>query len=305
MIKERSEVRPSNGKTARRKNQKEELMHQPDETRPPQPAEIGAEVEVVKLNTGILNSAGEAYQRPVDLPYVEHLKEHWDWNAARILLVNQRPDGSYWLVDGQHRVLAIRDLWGDIEVWCYLTHVHGPEEEAELYERVSDGHSRLSPVVIFRGRLTRHEPVAVDIDRIAREEGYALALLGKVESEYQLTIPAVLDRIYKKDGAERLRDLLRFAKETWGGQPGFASSHSINGVAKFFEFFRGSPAWDQERIAEILRQFPLAQVVKQGREIHAQYGSHRHIAFAEAMQNQYNKNAPGGKRTKLFRKGEK
>jgi hypothetical protein len=277
---------------------------EPNEPRDPAP-DLGVEVEVVRLNTTHLNSAGEAYQRPVDQDYVDYLVEHWDWNAARTLLVNQRPDGTYWLVDGQHRTLAARQKFGgDVEFFCYLTHVPGPAEEAQLYERVSDGHSRLSPAVLFRGRLTRREPIAVDIDRIAQEEGFALALVGRAESEFQLTIPAVLDRIYKRDGAERLRAILRFTKRAWSGQPAFASSHVVTGLAKFFEYFAACPAFDADRAAEVLSQFPLPTLVKEGVAVQAETLRHRHIAFALALQRTYNSHVGGGKRAKLFRKGE-
>jgi hypothetical protein len=270
----------------------------------PDPApNLGMEVEVVKLRLRDLNSAGEAYQRPVDMPYVQYLKDNWDWDAARVLLVNQRPDGGLWLVDGQHRGLAMQDLFGDIEVWSYLVHLPGAAEEAELYERVSDGHSKPSALVLFRGRLTRKEPVAVDIDRIVTEEGFGLALVGKPESEFQLTIPAVLNGIYKKAGPERLRDVLAFCRDTWRGQPGFASSHTVTGVAKFFEYFAWSPAWDRDNIVQVLSRFPLEDVGREGKKVIGELGYHRHVALAVAMQQLYNA-AVKGRNTKLYRKKE-
>ena len=267
--------------------------------------DLGQPIEVTRLDTATLHSAGELYQRPVDLPYVHYLVDQWDWDAFRTLLVNQRPDGSYWLVDGQHRVLAIREKFGrDLVVWCYVVHLPGPEQEAELYERVSGSHNKLNPTVLFRGRLTRREPIAVDIDRIVQDEGYALALLGKPESEYQLAIPAVLDRIYKQHGPERLREILAFCRDCWGGQRGFSSSHCVTGVAKLYEYFSDCKAWDRDRVVEILAAVPLEDAAKEGKKVIGEFGYHRHVAFAVALQRLYNARVPGGKRARLFRKGE-
>lgn len=262
---------------------------------------VGGPFKTVELNTAVLNSAGPIYQRPLDLWYVRKLIMEWSWEGFRTLYVNQRPDGTYWIVDGQHRVVAIREKFGDMVVGCYLSHVEGPKEEARIAKLVNDGHSAVSPATKFQWRLTMQEPEALAIERIAHEEGYALALHEKASSEFHLTIPAVLDGIYNKGGKDRLRSILRFAKNTWGGQPKFASSHIITSLSKFFEYYGSHPAFDETRITEVLSQFPVAQISKEGDIEKAEFGGHRHICCARAMQKLYNAKVTGGKKFHIFR----
>ena len=98
------------------------------------------------LSTGELYS-GQPYQRPVLDRVVDKLVREWDPRLLTPLVVSYR-DGRYYLVDGQHRVCAMRKKNGgkDVTALCRVYHGLTYEQEAELYYKLdrAKGHLRLS-----------------------------------------------------------------------------------------------------------------------------------------------------------------
>ena len=98
------------------------------------------------LSTGELYS-GQPYQRPVLDRVVDKLVREWDPRLLTPLVVSYR-DGRYNLVDGQHRVCAMRKKNGgkDVTALCRVYHGLTYEQEAELYYKLdrAKGHLRLA-----------------------------------------------------------------------------------------------------------------------------------------------------------------
>ena len=162
--------------------------------------------EVVRLPLSLLQSAGSQYQRPLDWRRVERLAQHLRPESLGTLLINQRPDGTYWIVDGQHRIEAMRQVYGEAFAWwAFLIHVAGPAEEAAIFVEVNAEHARPTPGVLFQGRLIRGEPAALAIERAVIERGLSLHLTAGREGPNEVST-AVLDEIYSKWGGERVRD---------------------------------------------------------------------------------------------------
>ena len=91
--------------------------------------------------------SGQPYQRPVLDRDVDKLVREWDPRLLTPLVVSFR-DGHYYLVDGQHRVCAMRKKNGgkDVTALCRVYHGLTYEQEAELYYKLdrAKGHLRLA-----------------------------------------------------------------------------------------------------------------------------------------------------------------
>ena len=79
---------------------------------------VNSQSAEVFLSTGVLFS-GQQYQRPVLERVVDRLVREWDPRLLTPLVVSFR-DGRYNLVDGQHRVCAMRkkNNGKDVTVLC-------------------------------------------------------------------------------------------------------------------------------------------------------------------------------------------
>ena len=88
--------------------------------------------EIRQLNKSVLKVDHE-YQRNASERKVLALANSWSWVACGAIVVGQR-DSTYWVIDGQHRVLAARRR-ADIEMLpCLIFQSDGVASEARGLE---------------------------------------------------------------------------------------------------------------------------------------------------------------------------
>ncbi len=137
---------------------------------------------VEKLNPGkrqrrmdldvVLIKIDSSYQRPrLSEDRISRLASKFRWDAFRTLTIGIRPDGSYWCVDGQHRLAACR-LLGIKRVPCTVFDSDGPTHEAELFDLINGaGQCGMSFETKFRNRLARKVQPYVDIVQFCNSLG--------------------------------------------------------------------------------------------------------------------------------------
>lgn len=102
------------------------------------------------IHTGRLTS-GLPYQRPVNPREVERLIREWDGRLLEPVVVSFR-DGKFYVVDGQHRIAAMRKMNGgngvmvNCKVYSGLTY----EQEAGLCYKLDKAKKRLSMFSLMR-----------------------------------------------------------------------------------------------------------------------------------------------------------
>lgn len=111
-----------------------------------------------------------SYQRPADPTHIAAMALGFDLKRLFRIAVNQRIDGSYWILDGQQRVSAIKLLGGDFEVDCVVYHLATVEEEAALYYYLNWDRKNPSAHDRWRAKLALGD---ADVIRIQRELDYA------------------------------------------------------------------------------------------------------------------------------------
>ena len=89
-------------------------------------------------------TSGLPYQRPVESEDVDRLIAKWDDRLLTPLVVSFR-DGKFNVVDGQHRIAAMRKMadGGNITVPCLIYTGLSYEQEAELYFKLDQSKGRL------------------------------------------------------------------------------------------------------------------------------------------------------------------
>lgn len=89
-------------------------------------------------------TSGLPYQRPVEPEDVDRLIAKWDDRLLTPLVVSFR-DGKFNVVDGQHRIAAMRKMadGGNVTVPCLIYTGLSYEQEAELYFKLDQSKGRL------------------------------------------------------------------------------------------------------------------------------------------------------------------
>lgn len=130
-----------------------------------------------------------SYQRSLDpessKELVRDIARNWDWRLCQPLAVAERPDGSLWIVDGQHRLegalkraeaLAKLDLPADVtSLPCVITPVSTTAEEAETFTGLNRKRRSLTAVEIHRAQLVAGDPKAREVADLITGAGLRLA----------------------------------------------------------------------------------------------------------------------------------
>ena len=108
-----------------------------------------------------------SYQRSIDNPQSQKLivkiARDWDWDLCQPLVVSRRPDGTQWIVDGQHRLAAAvaRD---DIEqLPCFICNYPDAATEAQRFVDFNRNRKALKPLDLWKAAVAAMEPATMEI----------------------------------------------------------------------------------------------------------------------------------------------
>ncbi len=113
-------------------------------------------------------------QRDLVQARVDHLAAHMDLEQIGTPTVSHR-DGSWWIIDGQHRVEALRACgFDDEKVQCWAYEGLTSEQEAEMFLTLNNT-LIVTALPKFRAAVHAGRPVETDIDRIVRSVGLVVS----------------------------------------------------------------------------------------------------------------------------------
>lgn len=147
--------------------------------------------------------AGKAAQIAADL----------DLEALGYPVINRR-DGHWYIVDGQHRVAALKMIgWGDQQIQCDCLEDLTEAEEAELFLR-RDARTAISVFDKFRISITAERDIETDIDRVVRAQGLVVSRSKNVPGA--VSAVGTLRKVYITAGAPTLGRTLRIIRDAFG-----------------------------------------------------------------------------------------
>lgn len=152
-----------------------------------------------------------AYQRDLK-EEARRIAKNWDENKVEVLTVNERPDGSLWLVNGHQRWGAAMMLEEVRLLPCHVVRLPGREEEAELFGALDANRVRITPFERYRAALAAADELAWFVEDLCDDlnvkvVGRSARAVGELNC-----INALLNRA--KVNRESTRRALALAKET-------------------------------------------------------------------------------------------
>lgn len=113
------------------------------------------------------------YQRDkVNAARVGKIAADFSWICFGVAIVARRPDGTFWLVDAQHRKLGA-DKRDDIQLLpCMVFDTDDVSMEAAAFEKLNSERGNPGPLERFKALLRAGDPSATAINRLAVEFGY-------------------------------------------------------------------------------------------------------------------------------------
>lgn len=151
-------------------------------------------------------------QRELRTHRVSHLVSNFDPEQIGNPTVNHR-DGTYYIVDGQHRIEAMKAVgWGDQAVQCWAYEGLSESEEAETFLKLNDKLT-VSSFDKFKVGVQAGRVAESDVDRIVRFHGLHIAKGGAPST---VSCPGTLLKVYKTCGPGVLSRTLNVVLQGFG-----------------------------------------------------------------------------------------
>lgn len=161
----------------------------------------------------------ERAQRPLDESWVAKIAANFKPDLLRwpcvVALPGRNGQERYIVVDGQHRVAAVKALFGGAhKIECEVVRGVDLAGAAEFFRGLNDTRG-VTPFYKFVTGVTSGDPECVAIHKLATSLGLRISPGGS-ETNY-LHCVAALQRVYRLDGTgELLKRTLQIIIEAWG-----------------------------------------------------------------------------------------
>ncbi|MDW4106537.1 ParB/Srx family N-terminal domain-containing protein [Staphylococcus saprophyticus] len=178
-----------------------------------------------------------SYQSPVKDSQVKKIIKNFDHQKLHTIVVNKREDGSLYIIDGQHRVEALKEL-GIPLIEATIHEGLTVEEEAEMYYGINDRPAK-SPNSKGKSSLKFGDANAVEIDEVVTRVGLKVDYDKKLKTEGYITAYAALQSIHKKHGPDLLEITLGIIKRAYGAERRNYQAFIMKGFADFVSTYEG------------------------------------------------------------------
>lgn len=184
-------------------------------------------------------TSGLPYQRIVDEREVNRLIREWDERLLDPLVVSYR-EGRFNVIDGQHRISALRKMNGnrDIMVRCKVYSGLTYEQEADLCYKLDKAKKRLSLSQSTNALAeSGADPEVSEIKRLMNCEGFTWALGRKYGKSYEVIATRAVINAYRLLGSVGFLRLLRLLGDTWKGDTHSLTAPVLSGMALFLKTY--------------------------------------------------------------------
>lgn len=246
---------------------------------------------------GVNDLKVDDYQRKVSSPHVRAIVRNFNSDTFGIITVALREDGSLYVVDGQHRVIAIRSMQAEgdnQEVQCVVIAGWTSVQEAQFFSESQRNRKGITPGQAHNAEVYAQDEVAVAIETAVRNAGFRIS--GQVDGEGgQIKAVGALYRITRAYGAAILSNTLLICAAAWGTDNP-PQDNTINGVSLFIFMY---PSLNYQRLVDKLGEETEDSLISKSKSISASMNYRLQDAIAQELFNRYNYRMSAHKLTDL------
>lgn len=237
------------------------------------------------ISIGELNIS-HAYQRTVKRHVVAKIKKNYDQSAFGSIIVGERKDGSLWVVDGQQRMTAAKEM-GHECVPCSVMQSRGSAHEAEVFRVINGGRQNITRNELFKAALEAGDIQSVEIQSAVERCGFVMRLTGGSNCKPNaIRQAAPMEAIYEWGKVPMVEKVLRCIKQSWPDDQAATKSFVLTGLAKFFRMY---PDADEKRVVKAMSELSPNQMLRHADDARQLMGGNRDLVVSRVIAMQYNK----------------
>lgn len=230
-------------------------------------------------------------QREFDPHHAEEYAADFDIDALGTPVLNLR-EGRWYIVDGQHRVAALKMIgYGDQSLLCNCFEGLTEQQEAELFLRLNNRRA-IRKFDQFRLSTVAQREQACDIERIVLANGLRIS---KTKQAGGVGAVASLESVYKKHGPTVLARTLVLLRDSYSAAPEAFGPDTIKGVGMLCARYNGTLD-DSAVVAKLgAQRGGVTQLRQRSASLRAQLGKPVDACTAAAVVDIFN-TGKGGKK---------
>ena len=171
----------------------------------------------------------EPYQRVLNNARVKRIADNFDPARLGVLLLSKRGPHTYAIVDGQHRLCAMRQL-GVSDAVCIVAVGMRYEDEANYFRIQTRDANPLNAYSLYKAGVEAKDEHFLRIEAILAKNDYAVGL--KVEPMV-ITAVNTLSRVMTMQGENALDLALQCIHVAWHGDPTSLRREMLAGISEF------------------------------------------------------------------------
>lgn len=239
-----------------------------------------AKGEIVNLHKSRLQ-IHPAYQRNAIKSKIKAISSAWSWIACGAIIVGER-DGEYWVIDGQHRVIAAKNR-SDIDVLpCILFHTESVEQEARGFLDANTGRKPVSSIDKFRASLAAGDDTAKYVDSVFSELG--IIVKGTAKNALEIKSVAVSIR-WANENREAFDAVIRLSAELCQHCP----IHEVLLGGLYYVYVNSENKFNDKRLIDRIKSIGAERLVYAGKRAAAYYVRGGLKVWADGMMEELNK----------------
>lgn len=218
-------------------------MVEPKAVRPPpkpmlpaHSADLGTRPRVVWLDLGLL-TIDKRYQRDIaegGQQHINRIRQGFNWNCYQPIVVTEGADGTYAVIDGQHRLEAAKKHPLIDSLPCYIIDAPEVTQQAQIFVDVNSNRRGLTSSQKFWASHAAGEKSAVALADICKAAGVTI-LRGPPGTQIPpLSIlgPLVCQRLIVRFGAGPVREAILLLAETHSKTLGAFRSATVSALVR-------------------------------------------------------------------------
>ncbi len=180
----------------------------------------------------------DQYQRNLNTDRVASIVAEFDERIANEPKVSLR-DGTYYIFDGQHTVMARKQMNGnkDLPILCKVYHGMTEDEEARLFAAQTGESAPLTPSAKLRANLHGNDADALAFVEATEKAGLNIGF-ERADGNGRITCINTALGEFKRVGADVYTEALTVMQKAWNGVPESLRADLIRGVVRFVELYR-------------------------------------------------------------------
>tara|TARA_R110002110_G_scaffold253011_3_gene468921 strand:+ start:1721 stop:2533 length:813 start_codon:yes stop_codon:yes gene_type:complete len=188
---------------------------------------------------------------------IQAIKADFHWDMFGRPLVSQLKNGEYEVIDGQHRIIALEEMWGkELVIPVHVTKRKNLADRAGVFVDTNGNRKAVNAHEIFKAEVYAERAEAVGIKKIADRMNVTLGYRTKKSRPNRCGSINQLRQLYRYNN-DVLERTLGILSEAWPEDSQRFEAVNLAGVGLFLNTF---PNADGVRLVERLSKHPASVI---------------------------------------------